>query len=86
MNLDSNALDTHIHGVCYECGVTANVLTCLKEYGHPPKQLSFSISTYHKGRCDFCHDEKDITEARDFFYGDFSLIQQVVQFLCEKDL
>lgn len=84
-NLDSNALDASIHQSCRECGITANVLTCLKRYGHPPKQLAYSVSTYHKGKCDFCGEEKDVTEARDFFYPDYSLIPEVVTALHEHD-
>lgn len=72
--LDSNDLKTDIHNVCYECGVSANVLTCLKRYGNRPKQLAFSVSTYHEGKCDFCGETKDITETRDFFYPDFGLL------------
>jgi len=79
--LDSNAMGTTIHDVCYECGVTANVLTCLKRYGQPPLHLAYSVSTYHAGQCDFCHGKKDVTEARDFFYPDFSLIHKAVYFL-----
>jgi hypothetical protein len=76
--LDSNDLKTTIHHVCYGCGVTANVLTCLQRYGQPPKQLCYSISTYHKATCDFCKEEKEVTETRDFFYPDFGLIPKVV--------
>ena len=25
--------------ICHECGVTANILTCLKNYKAPPKKL-----------------------------------------------
>lgn len=67
--------------VCNECGITANVLTCLKKYKSSPKKLSFNVSTYHKGKCDVCGDFKHVTEARDFFYPDFSLIQSVINFL-----
>ena len=75
---DSNDLDTEIKKSCWECGVTANVLTCLKKYGRPPKQVAYTVSTYHKGTCDFCKEEKDITETRDFFYPDYSLIASTV--------
>ena len=74
--LDSNNLDTTIHWACGECGISANVLTCLKRYGKPPKQLAFTCSTTHKGKCDFCGEEKDVTQARDYFYPDFSLLKR----------
>ncbi len=61
-------------GICFECGVSANVLTCIKEYGDRPKKLCFILSTYHTGTCDICGEEKNLTEARDFFYPDFSLL------------
>lgn len=79
--LDSNALDSDIRVCCYECGVTANILTCLKRYGQPPHQIAFTVSTYHKGKCDFCGWVKDVTETRDFFYPDFGLIEPTAKFL-----
>lgn len=63
-----------INSVCFECGVSANVLTCLKKYKKRPNKLCFEISTYHIGKCDFCGEEKQITEVRDFFYPDFNLL------------
>lgn len=60
--------------VCTPCGITANYLTCLKKYGKPPKKFSFSVSTYHEGTCGVCGQETTVTEPRDFFYPDFSLI------------
>lgn len=74
MQLDSNKLNSDIKTVCSECGIAANVLTCLYRYGAPPKQLAFTISTMHLGRCDWCGMQKSITEVRDFFYPDFSLL------------
>jgi hypothetical protein len=62
--------------VCYECGISANVLTCLKKYGNRPLQLAFTVSTYHVGECACCGEEKDVTEQRDFFYPDFSLLER----------
>lgn len=82
--LDSNSLDTKIHQVCHECGITANVLTCLKKYGMPPLKLAFTLSTFHPGVCDYCHSMSDITETRDFFYPDFSLIKSVSRMLYRK--
>lgn len=74
--MNSNKLGSKIKTVCYECGVAANVLTCLKKYGKPPMQLSFTCSTYHKGGCDFCKQVKQVTEVRDFFYPDFTLLKE----------
>lgn len=77
--LDSNKLNSDIRSVCGECGISANVLTCLYRYGAPPKQLAFSISTYHTGTCDWCGEKKPITEVRDFFFPDFSLLLKAQQ-------
>lgn len=68
--------DSCINQVCYECGVTANILTCLKKYKAPPKQLVFIASTYSEGKCDLCEENKFITSTRDFYYPDFSLLQK----------
>ncbi len=64
-----------IYNCCKGCGLEANRLTCLKKYGSEPKKPKFNLSTYHKGKCDVCGKEKLITEARDFFYPDFSLLK-----------
>ncbi len=61
--------------ICASCGVEANRLTCLKKYGHEPIEKSFSISTFHEGVCDCCGEKKWVTEPRDFFYPDFSLLK-----------
>jgi len=74
--LNSNNLDSKIYNVCDECGIEANRLTCLKKYGQEPKKVKFSISTYHKGKCDFCGKIKMITQVRDFFYPDFNLLNK----------
>lgn len=79
--LDSNSPTTKIHQVCAECGIAANVLTCLKKFGQRPKQLCFEVSTYHRGMCDNCQEFKEVTETRDFFYPDFSLLVPVAGFL-----
>lgn len=63
---------------CYECGVSANVLTCLEKYGNRPKQLAYTVSTYSNGTCGFCLEEKEVTETRDFFYPDFELLRRVI--------
>ena len=65
-----------IRNVCRRCGISANVLTCLKKYGKRPDKLCFTTSTTHEGKCDFCGETTDITETRDFFYPDFSLLQR----------
>jgi len=72
--LDSNNLHSRINNVCDECGREANRLTCLKRYGKEPDQAKFLVSTFHKGKCDFCGKETDITQVRDYFYPDFGLI------------
>jgi len=69
-----------IRQVCYECGVTANVLTCLKKYKAPPKKLCYDVSTCCEGICDVCKEEKSVSSPRDFFYPDFSLLQKKLDF------
>jgi len=32
---------------------------------------SFTVSCYHKGKCDVCGKVKQVTEPRDFYYSDF---------------
>lgn len=63
--------------VCHPCGLVANYLTCLKKYGQAPLQACYTVSTFHQGTCDVCGQEVHVTEARDFFYPDFSLIDVV---------
>lgn len=70
-------MNKEITQVCYECGVSANVLTCLKKYGRRPNQLKSTCSTFHVSICDICGEFKDVTEARDFFYPDFDLLTKV---------
>ena len=65
-----------INNVCVECGVSANVLTCLKRYSNRPNKLCFTTSTYHEAKCDYCGELKPVTEVRDFFYPEFELIKQ----------
>lgn len=64
-------------GVCAECGISANVLTCLKKFGKRPNKLCYSVSTYHEGKCDICGESKQVTEARDFFCPDFTLLDRI---------
>ena len=79
------AIDEHIErerpefcNVCYECGVTANVVTCLVKYHNVPKKIHFTMSTYHEAKCDFCKKKKMVTETRDFFYPNFKLLKDVI--------
>jgi len=64
-----------ILNVCDKCGIEANRLTCLKKYGKEPLKPKFSISTYHRAKCDCCGENAMVTEVRDFFYPDFSLLK-----------
>lgn len=68
--------ENEINQVCYRCGVNANVLTNIKKHGKCPYKLSYNISTFHKGICDCCEEITSITEVRDFFHPDFSLLQK----------
>ncbi len=70
--------------VCRQCGISANVLTCLKKYGMPPKQLDFEVSTFCQDKCDYCGEEKFTTQVRDFFYPDFSLIEKYKKYAKQK--
>jgi hypothetical protein len=72
--LNSNNLNTKIRNVCSDCGIEANRLTCLKKYGQEPLKKCFDVSTFHKGKCDWCGKLKHITQTRDFFYPDFNLL------------
>lgn len=60
--------------VCESCGVSANVLTCLKKYGRSPMQIKMSRSTWHMGECEICGETREVTQPRDFFYPDFALL------------
>ncbi len=82
--LDSNNLNTIIANVCSNCGIKANRLTCLKKYGEEPKQEAYSVSTFHRGICDWCKEEKYITQTRDFFYPDFNLMPKSKGKFCEE--
>lgn len=63
-----------MHSCCFECGKLANYVTCMARYGRPPLKSSFDVSTVSKGKCHYCGRETDITEPRDFFYPDFTLV------------
>ena len=82
--LDSNSLKSDIQQVCSSCGIAANVTTCLYRYGMPPKQLAFTVSTFHMGVCDWCKEEKFITEVRDFFYPDFTFLYRAREIFNRK--
>lgn len=66
--------DKYAGNLCKECGISANVLTCLKRYHDRPNKLCFDVSTYHIGICAFCGEEKLVTQQRDYFYPDLSLL------------
>lgn len=68
-----------IDNVCTPCGVSANVLTCLKKYKDRPKKLCFQVSTFHDAECDFCGEVTGVTQVRDFFYPDFSLLAKKIK-------
>jgi len=74
--LDSNNFNSTIRKVCSDCGIEANRLTCLKKHGAEPLKKKYDVSTFHTAICDFCHREKWVTEVRDFFYPDFSLMRK----------
>lgn len=65
-----------IQEVCEECGISANVLTCLQRFGRRPYKLAFDSSTFHIDVCDCCGEEKPVTGVRDFLYPDFSLLKR----------
>lgn len=72
------------HWVCYACGVAANYLRCLKLFGCPPLEVAFGVSTYHNGTCEFCGKDMPVTEARDFFYPPFELLNDYVKQTYDK--
>jgi len=62
--------------VCRECGLAANALTCILKYGEYPLKPAFSVSAWYPGTCGSCGRDTTVTEARDFFYPDFSLLSE----------
>lgn len=66
--------------VCDSCGVKANRLTQEKRLGSKfdimKFKRKFSVSTYHAGICDVCGKKEYVTEPRDFFYPDFTLLDK----------
>ena len=73
--LDSSNPDTTIHNVCSECGLKASEATFKKKW-IKSVQYCHLVSTYHKWICDYCKEEKSVTQTRDFYYPDFNLIEQ----------
>lgn len=73
-----------INSVCYECGTTANALTCLKRYGNVSKKLHYGISTMSNGVCDYCGKKGGVTSVRDYFFPDFELIQKFLNVFSKK--
>lgn len=73
-----------VHKVCGPCGISANVLTCLKKFGNRPSKLCFTTSTSHKSTCDVCGIKAMVTSPRDFFYPDFSLLNRTFAYINRK--
>lgn len=71
---DYSLRDDYPMWVCRECGLEANRLTCLKKYGAEPLKAAFDVSTFHDGVCGACGEKKAVTEPRDYFYPDFTLL------------
>lgn len=69
-------MEKEINNVCMNCGIAAKTLTCLRIYGNRPNKLCSDISTFYKGFCDCCGEERELTQARDFFYPDFTLLSK----------
>lgn len=72
-----------IYWVCDECGIEANRLTCLKKFGKEPQKKKFDVSCYHVGICEVCNKEKEVTEVRDFWFPDFSLLEEKTSFIAK---
>lgn len=63
------------HWVCNQCGWVASFATQITRGKQPDKtEVAFKLSTYHVDNCEVCGKETWVTEARDFFYPDFELI------------
>lgn len=63
------------HWVCPICGLSASIITQLSE-GTPYAKIdvSFNCPTFHEGKCEVCGRKDSVTEARDFSYPDFDLV------------
>ena len=62
------------NSICKQCGLAAGALTHILEHGLMRFPPMFEVSTWHMGICDICKREVSCTEARDFYYADFSLL------------
>lgn len=65
-----------IQKICDRCGAVANIIDKFKANGTLPHRIKFTMSTMHEAECDFCGDFGPVTEARDFFYPDFTLLKE----------
>jgi hypothetical protein len=79
-----NMENKEINWCCSSCGLEANRLTCLKKYGSEPKKKCFDVSTFHEGICDCCGKKGWITQTRDFFFPDFSLLKSLKEKINDK--
>lgn len=41
---------------------------CGKKYANPNRMLKGRVSTWHFDRCNYCGEETNVTESRDFGY------------------
>ena len=71
--------------LCSPCGKVANYLYCLKKFGDVSPKPAFNVSTFHKGTCDICGKDKDITELRDFFYPSDKAMSYIKRYLAGKE-
>lgn len=54
--------------LCSDCGITANNMTRIRQFGHRATIEAYSVSTFHTGICDVCGQERRVTELRDYFH------------------
>lgn len=79
-------INEEIRKVCEPCGLAANYLTCLKNYGIRPHKPQYNIHTWYRDQCDVCHvNMVPCTEPQDFFNPDFTLIEKVTKFLYKPE-
>jgi hypothetical protein len=69
--------EKEIYTICNRCGVCARVVTYWDRFKEFPPKLCWDCSTWHVGICDWCGEERSITEARDFFHPDWTHIKSV---------
>lgn len=72
---------TDFNQLCSDCGITANHMTCIRQFGSRAIKDSYSVSTMHTGICDICGKEKNVTEVRDFFYPSLRACRLLKQYL-----